>query len=108
MNQATHMGNFGAIAGASLAFQPEQTKMDAPVADELRSLARRCADLDEYLSQLESKLIPLLSQNETAMAPRVQREVRGSSPIVCSMRETGMHLDALITRVCIMRDKLEV
>lgn len=83
-------------------------RQESATEDELGGLRNRICTLEEMVSQVEMRLRPIMSQNEVPATGRVSKDVRGNSMLVLSLRESNMQIDMLITRMCQIRDRLEV
>jgi hypothetical protein len=107
----SHMG-IGAQLGSSmtgLGLNPaEVPRQESATEDELGGLRNRLCALDDMVSHIETRLRPIMSQNEVPSTGRVSKDVRGNSALVLSLRESNMQIDSLITRLCQIRDRLEV
>lgn len=108
----SHMGigaQLGSTLNPSVGLGPETApRQESATEDELGSLRNRISTLEEMVSQVEMRLRPIMSQNEVPSTNRVSKDVRGNSMLVLSLRESNMQLDMLITRLCQIRDRLEV
>lgn len=108
----SHMGigaQLGSTLNPSVGLGPETApRQESATEDELGSLRNRISTLEEMVSQVEMRLRPIMSQNEVPATGRVSKDVRGNSMLVLSLRESNMQLDMLITRLCQIRDRLEV
>lgn len=107
----SHMGigaQLGSTLNPTLGLGPEVPRQESATEDELGGLRNRICTLEEMVSQVEMRLRPIMSQNEMPATGRVSKDVRGNSMLVLSLRESNMQIDMLITRMCQIRDRLEV
>lgn len=108
----SHMGigaQLGSTLNPSVGLGPETSpRQESATEDELGGLRNRICTLEEMVSQVEMRLRPIMSQNEVPSTNRVSKDVRGNSMLVLSLRESNMQIDMLITRMCQIRDRLEV
>lgn len=83
-------------------------KQDQPIISELNQLQQNLDSLQDHIIQLESRLVSVFRQEPEVEKEYVTKEMRGSSPVVNSLREFNAHVYKMRNQVSLMRDRLEV
>jgi len=83
-------------------------KQDPPIIFELHQLQQNLDYLQDHIIQLESRLLPVFRHEPEVEKEYVTKEMRGSSPVVNSLREFNAHVYKMRNQMSLMRDRLEV
>ena len=96
----------GAIAGGNIGEQ----RQEQPVAAAMNQLDKNLAMLQDYISQLELRLTPILQEIPPAPKElnRITRDLGGTSALVSQIRSLNNHVIGLQDRIVDIRERVEV